>query len=188
VLGDALGSIGALASGVVIALWGWTPIDAIASLFICALIVFSSLRLLREGLHALMEGVPLRVSAQAIGTELARQQGVDSVHDLHIWTLSGSRIALSAHIVTRDMAQTIRYWRDLLGLRLVVGMGQPGYRHYFFELSKHDLIAFFDALHDMADPSGAARHAKESLLPDGGFTQFRRATETPFNIILKARP
>lgn len=48
VLGDALGSIGALASGVVIALSGWTPIDAIASLLICALIAASSLRLLRE--------------------------------------------------------------------------------------------------------------------------------------------
>jgi cobalt-zinc-cadmium efflux system protein len=113
VLGDTLGSIGALASGVVIALSGWTPIDAIASLFICALIAASSLRLLREGVHALMEGVPLRVSAEAIGTELARQQGVDSVHDLHIWTLSGSRIALSAHIVTRDMARWARTLRDL---------------------------------------------------------------------------
>lgn len=113
VLGDALGSIGALASGVVIALSGWTPIDAIASLFICALIAASSLRLLREGVHALMEGVPLRVSAEVIGTELARQEGVDSVHDLHIWTLSGSRIALSAHIVTRDMARWARTLQDL---------------------------------------------------------------------------
>jgi cobalt-zinc-cadmium efflux system protein len=105
VLGDVLGSIGALVSGVVIALSGWTPIDAIASLFICALIGLSSLRLLREGVHALMEGVPLRVSAEAIGMELARQEGVESVHDLHIWTLSGSRIALSAHVVTPDMSR-----------------------------------------------------------------------------------
>jgi cobalt-zinc-cadmium efflux system protein len=116
VLGDMLGSIGALVSGVVIALSGWTPIDAIASLFICALIAFSSLRLLREGVHALMEGVPLRVSAEAIGMELARQESVDSVHDLHIWTLSGSRIALSAHIVTRDMARWEQTLRDLQAL------------------------------------------------------------------------
>jgi len=117
VLGDILGSVGALVSGVVIALSGWTPIDAIASLLICALIAFSSLRLLREGVHALMEGVPLRVSAEAIGMELARQEGVESVHDLHIWTLSGSRIALSAHIVTRDMG---RWERTLHALQVVL--------------------------------------------------------------------
>jgi cobalt-zinc-cadmium efflux system protein len=104
VLGDALGSVAALASGIVIAATGWTPIDALASLFICALIVLLSLRLLRESLHALMEGTPLRLSAEAVGTEMARQDGVESVHDLHIWTLSGSRVALSAHIVVRDLA------------------------------------------------------------------------------------
>jgi len=47
-------------------------------------------------------------------------------------------------MVTRDMDSTIRYWRDLLGMRLVVGLGRKGYRHYFFEISKTDLIAFFE--------------------------------------------
>ncbi len=47
-------------------------------------------------------------------------------------------------MATRDMDATIRFWRDLLGMRLVVGLGRPGYRHYFFEVSAHDLIAFFE--------------------------------------------
>jgi catechol 2,3-dioxygenase-like lactoylglutathione lyase family enzyme len=47
-------------------------------------------------------------------------------------------------MVTADMDKTVRYWRDLLGLRLVVGIGGPGYRHYFFEISKTDLVAFFE--------------------------------------------
>ncbi len=47
-------------------------------------------------------------------------------------------------MVTKDMDKTVRFWRDLLGLRLVVGMGKPGYRHYFFELSESDMIAFFE--------------------------------------------
>lgn len=47
-------------------------------------------------------------------------------------------------MATRDMDTTIRFWRDLLGLRLVAGLGRPGYRHYFFEISEHDLIAFFE--------------------------------------------
>ncbi|MDZ7830350.1 MAG: VOC family protein [Desulfobacterales bacterium] len=50
------------------------------------------------------------------------------------------------HLVfaTRDMDMTIRYWRDLLGLRLVAGIGDQNYRHYFFELSGQDMIAFFE--------------------------------------------
>jgi len=47
-------------------------------------------------------------------------------------------------LATGDMDATIRYWRDLLGLRLVAGLGHPGYRHYFFELTKQDMIAFFE--------------------------------------------
>ncbi|MBA4371948.1 MAG: VOC family protein [Thermodesulfovibrio sp.] len=47
-------------------------------------------------------------------------------------------------MVTGDMDSTIRYWRDLLGMRLIAGLGDPGYRHYFFEISEHDMIAFFE--------------------------------------------
>jgi catechol 2,3-dioxygenase-like lactoylglutathione lyase family enzyme len=47
-------------------------------------------------------------------------------------------------MATGDMDKTIRFWRDLLGMRLVAGLGQPGYRHYFFQISDTDLIAFFE--------------------------------------------
>ena len=47
-------------------------------------------------------------------------------------------------MATGDMDATIAYWRDLLGMRLVAGLGRPGYRHYFFEISAHDMIAFFE--------------------------------------------
>jgi catechol 2,3-dioxygenase-like lactoylglutathione lyase family enzyme len=47
-------------------------------------------------------------------------------------------------MATRDMDTTVRFWRDLLGLRLVAGLGGPKYRHYFFELSEYDMIAFFE--------------------------------------------
>lgn len=47
-------------------------------------------------------------------------------------------------LVTGDMDSTIRFWRDLLGMRLVAGLGQPGFRHYFFQLSETDLVAFFE--------------------------------------------
>ena len=47
-------------------------------------------------------------------------------------------------MATGDMDGTIRFWRDLLGMRLVAGLGQPGYRHYFFQISSTDLLAFFE--------------------------------------------
>jgi len=104
VAGDALGSIAALVSGGIIAFTGWTRADPIASLLICVLIAVSSVRLLRESLHALMEGVPHGLSVESIGAEMASIGGVLSVHDLHVWTLSGSRTALSAHVVVQTMA------------------------------------------------------------------------------------
>jgi catechol 2,3-dioxygenase-like lactoylglutathione lyase family enzyme len=47
-------------------------------------------------------------------------------------------------MVTGNMDETLRFWRDLLGMRLIVGLGRPGYRHYFFEISPTDTIAFFE--------------------------------------------
>jgi cobalt-zinc-cadmium efflux system protein len=113
VLGDLLGSIAALAAGAFIAATGWVRIDPIASLVICALIAVSSVRLLRESLHALMEGVPTGMSVEAIGGEMARVEGVLSVHDLHVWTLSGSRTALSAHVVVQSLAHWDRTLAEL---------------------------------------------------------------------------
>ena len=110
VLGDALGSVAALVSGTLIALGGWTIADPIASLAICVLIGVSGLRLLRESLHALMEGVPRGLSVEAIGAEMASVDGVLSVHDLHVWTLSGSRAALSAHV----MVKSLQHWEKVL--------------------------------------------------------------------------
>jgi cobalt-zinc-cadmium efflux system protein len=113
VLGDALGSVAALVSGLAIALGASTRIDPIASLAICVLIALSSVRLLRESVHALMEGVPHGLSVEAVGSEMAGIGGVVSVHDLHVWVLSGSRVALSAHVVVESMAHWERTRRAL---------------------------------------------------------------------------
>jgi len=113
VLGDTLGSVAALVSGAVIFATGWTAIEPLASVCICRRIAVTSLRLLREGVHALMEGTPLRLSPEAVGMAMAGQDGVNSIHDLHIWTLSGSRVALSAHVIVRDLARWDRTLHEL---------------------------------------------------------------------------
>lgn len=103
VMGDLLGSVAALISGVVILYTDWTAIDPTLSLVIVGLILVSSVRVLREALHALMEGVPMGVDLAEVGRALAEVEGVESVHDLHIWSLSASRCALSAHVVLQDV-------------------------------------------------------------------------------------
>jgi cobalt-zinc-cadmium efflux system protein len=108
VMGDLLGSVAALSAGLVIYLTGWMAIDPILSLVICVLILVSSLQLLREGLHVLMEGVPRHLKLDEIGKAMARTQGVAGVHDLHIWQVRSDQIALSAHIVLRDMNDWLR--------------------------------------------------------------------------------
>jgi cobalt-zinc-cadmium efflux system protein len=103
VLGDALGSVAAIIAGIVIVTTGWTPIDPLLSLLVSALILFSALRLLREVVHVLMEGVPVHVRLEAVGHDLAALEGVLRVHDLHVWTLSSGSIALSAHLEIRNL-------------------------------------------------------------------------------------
>ena len=118
VIGDLLGSVAALVSGVVILHTGWTPIDPILSVFVALLILISALRLLRETLHTLLEGVPPHLDLEEIGRAMAAVDGAISVHDLHVWSLSGERTALSAHVVLQRMDQ----WQPLLaGLRILLG-------------------------------------------------------------------
>lgn len=103
VLGDTLASVAALISGVVIYYTGWLPVDPLLSLFICVLILYSAARLLREVLHIIMEGVPSYLNLREVGQAMAAVEGVSSVHDLHIWTLSSGRVVLSAHVNIPDM-------------------------------------------------------------------------------------
>lgn len=104
VIGDLLGSVAALSAGVVIQLTGWTLIDPILALLVCLLILYSTLQLIRESLHIVMEGVPPHLDLPTIGHEMAALPGVVSVHDLHIWTLDSGRVALSAHVVIKKMS------------------------------------------------------------------------------------
>jgi len=110
VIGDLLGSIAAIIAGAVIYFTGWMPIDPILSLVGAGLILFSTINLLREALHVLMEGVPLNLRLEEVGQAMAQINGVQSVHDLHIWNLSSGQVALSAHIELDSLA----LWQNIL--------------------------------------------------------------------------
>jgi cobalt-zinc-cadmium efflux system protein len=98
VLGDLLSSLAAVIAGAVIYATGWLLIDPILSIVIAVLILATTLRLLRDTLHVLMEGVPTAVSLTEIGSALASVAGVSAVHDLHVWSIGSAHAALSAHV------------------------------------------------------------------------------------------
>lgn len=125
VMGDALGSVAAISAGVVILATGWTPIDPLLSLFVALLIIVSAIRLLREAVHVLMEGVPLNIKLDSVGHDLAVLPGVKRVHDLHVWTLSSGTLALSAHLEIRDLSE----WPTLLACARQTLETRHGIRH-----------------------------------------------------------
>jgi cobalt-zinc-cadmium efflux system protein len=101
-LSDAAVSAGVLLSGLLIVLTGWSLLDPIVSLVIVAVILLSTWRLLRDSLTLTLDGVPSSVNSSAVMSYLADQRGVTDVHDLHIWALSTTSIALTAHLVVPD--------------------------------------------------------------------------------------
>jgi len=105
VMGDLLGSIAALVAGVVIQLTGWMPIDAILSILVSLLILRSTVSILHESYHFLMEGVPLHIDYLQVGKDLRSVPGVLAVHDLHVWEMTPSFPALIGHIEIADIME-----------------------------------------------------------------------------------
>jgi cobalt-zinc-cadmium efflux system protein len=101
-LGDAAVSAGVLVSGLIIVFTGWSWLDPAVSLLIVAVILMSTWGLLRDSVHLSLDGVPAGVNSGAVLSYLAGQRGVTDVHDLHIWALSTTSVALTAHLVVPD--------------------------------------------------------------------------------------
>lgn len=102
VFGDLLGSVAALTSGIVIYYTNWTKIDPLLSGFICLLILISTISLLKESAMILMEGTPSNIDTAQIELLIKNIDGVNTIHDLHVWTLTSGKIILTAHVVITD--------------------------------------------------------------------------------------
>jgi cobalt-zinc-cadmium efflux system protein len=105
VLGDLLGSVAAIAAGVIIHLGGPLMVDPLLSMFVAALILRSTFGVLKETTLVLLDSVPAGVDYAQVGQALARVRGVKSVHDLHVWSMVPGRNALSAHVLVEDIDQ-----------------------------------------------------------------------------------
>jgi len=110
---DALGSIGVIVAGAVVLLGGSPVVDPIVGLLIAALVLASSWRLIKEPFDVLMEAAPAGVDVDGIGATICQEEGVRSVHDLHVWTVTAGFGAIAAHVVVAQGAD-----RDLIRRRL----------------------------------------------------------------------
>jgi cobalt-zinc-cadmium efflux system protein len=99
VLADLLGSVGVIASGLIVLATGWDYADPLAALAIGVLVLASSWRILRESVGILLEETPTGIDAEEVGRALASADGVVEVHDLHIWTITSGFPALAAHVL-----------------------------------------------------------------------------------------
>ena len=98
VISDLFGSIGAIVAAVLIMAYGWQWADTVASVLVAALVGRSGWTLFKQTLHILMEGAPENIHTNELLSVIRNTEGVKSVHDLHVWTIT-SNIRLSCHIV-----------------------------------------------------------------------------------------
>jgi len=104
ILGDTVGSVGAIAAAGIILTTGWLPADALISMGIAVLILVSAVRLVSESVDILLEGAPQHVSLVDLRQAIGAVPGVTDVHDLHVWTLSNGIVAMSGHATVPDPA------------------------------------------------------------------------------------
>lgn len=108
VLGDLLGSVGAIVAAVLVLTTGWLAADPVISVVIALLILYSAWHLVREATDILLESVPPHIDMTRLLEELWKIEGLDDIHDVHCWTLTSGFIALSGHGVIDDPAEHTR--------------------------------------------------------------------------------
>jgi cobalt-zinc-cadmium efflux system protein len=100
--GDALSTLGALVAGVLIMLTGWMILDPLVSMLIGLLIIWNAWLIIRESVVILLEGTPRDIDVEAMVKDIQQVPGVRGVHDLHVWSITQSMRALSAHVLVDD--------------------------------------------------------------------------------------
>ncbi|CAM3714359.1 cation diffusion facilitator family transporter [Marinicrinis lubricantis] len=106
IIGDALGSVGAIAAGFVMWLFGWYIADPIISIIVAVLILKGAWSVIRHTIHILMEGTPASIESEEVKGLLQQLDQVIDVHDLHIWTITSGFHSLSCHLLIEDHADS----------------------------------------------------------------------------------
>ncbi|PYV45338.1 MAG: cation transporter [Acidobacteria bacterium] len=99
VAADAVSSVGAIVAGLLMLFKKWYLADPLTSFLVGGLILYSSWRLVRDSVDILLEGTPAHIDLDLVRSELCKVEGVESIHDLHVWTLTSGMHAMSCHAV-----------------------------------------------------------------------------------------
>jgi cobalt-zinc-cadmium efflux system protein len=155
IMGDALGSVGALAAGALITFRGWYAADPLFGALVGLLIIYSSWNLIREATNVLLEGTPAHINLAAVEETILETDGIEEVHDLHVWTITSGREALSAHVVHDAAASP----RELLrGLRERLRR-EFGFDHLTIQMETAD--SEDDAFHFCTSGTACFRSSRE---------------------------
>ena len=134
VLGDMLASAGTVVAALLVRLTGWVAADPIASLVSTVLIIGSAWRLVREAVDVLLEAAPPHIALEAVRSRLESIPGVESVHDLHVWTVTSGVVAMSVHAIVRQPEHhqgVLERAHDLLQ--------EMGIQHVTVQLERHEM-------------------------------------------------
>lgn len=116
VLGDALGSVGAIIAGLIMMIFGWYVADPIISVLVALLILRGAWGIIKHTVHVLMEGTPITINPAEVKEILESIEGVRNVHDLHIWTITSGLDSLSCHILIEEEADDQRILQQAIRL------------------------------------------------------------------------
>ena len=122
-LGDLLGSVGAVIAGILILTVQWYLADPILAIVIAVLIIISAVGIVRDAVDVLLEATPAHISLDEVRTALAEMPDVEAVHDLHVWTITSGMYALSCHVTVSSCAftaDTLECIRHLLHERFAI--------------------------------------------------------------------
>jgi cobalt-zinc-cadmium efflux system protein len=155
VLGDALGSVAALAAAVTIRFTGWTVADPIVSIALSLLILVGAWRLLRESTDILLEAVPAHISMEDVRGRMMEVSGVLAVHDLHVWSVTSGVVAMSGHAVVPELASHPVALASLKQAVAGLGIG-----HATIQLEVEDECLGVDCLEPF-DPMGDRSHSHD---------------------------
>ncbi len=134
ILGDLLGSVGAITAGILVVTMGWFLADPIISLVIASLILVGAWRLVREAADVLLEAAPRGLDVEGLVEELREIPGLEELHDIHVWTLTSGFVAMSGHGVIDDLTMH-RTILDEINHRL----NQHDIHHITFQLEPRPL-------------------------------------------------
>lgn len=124
VLGDALGSVGALVAGLLMQLYSWYIADPIISVVVAVMILKGAWGLIAQSVHILMEGAPGKANVDEVTAALAAIDGVVNVHDVHAWTVTSGYEVFSCHMLVRQgvrasqvLSQAVPLMEEKFGIR-----------------------------------------------------------------------